>query len=118
MGLRGGKEPSAAGGPGGESERARQRPRGRDGPSYPGAAGPAALAALEPTRHLRAFRPQHVAALRGACEDLLSTHSEVRQRLRRGQWVIIDIDQTPISANGRTYQRTARGHFKKKGNRG
>ena len=70
------------------------------------------------TRHLRAFRPQHVTALRRASEDLLSAHSTVRRRLRRGERVVADIDQTPISANGRTYQRTARGHLKKKGDRG
>ncbi len=70
------------------------------------------------TRHLRAFRPQHVAALRMAFEEVLGAHSTVRRRLRQGQRVVIDIDQTPISANGRTYQRTARGHLKKKGDRG
>ena len=70
------------------------------------------------TRHLRAFHPQHVAALRGAVEDLTASHSSVRRRLRRGERVVIDVDQTAISANGRTYQRTARGHLKKKGDRG
>src|SRR5439155_25781676 len=38
--------------------------------------------------------------------------------LGRGARVVVDIDQTAISANGRTYQRTARGHFPKKGARG
>src|SRR5436190_733465 len=56
------------------------------------AADPAAVAALglprwphssQLTRHLRAFRPQHVAALRHACEEILATHSRVRQRVRR-----------------------------------
>jgi len=70
------------------------------------------------TRHLRAFRPQHVDALRGAVEELTASHAAARRRLRRGERVVVDIDQTPISANGRTYQRTARGHFKKKGDRG
>ena len=96
------------------------------------AADPAAVAALglprwphssQLTRHLRAFRPQHVTALRHACEEILATHSRVRQRLRRARRpgapaVIIDFDQTAISANGRTYPRTARGHFPKKGTRG
>jgi hypothetical protein len=31
---------------------------------------------------------------------------------------VIDLDQTAISANGRTYERTARGHLKKRGDRG
>ena len=76
------------------------------------------------TRHLRAFRPQHVAALRAAGEAVLAQHSQVRWRLRRtaratpGQWTVIDCDQTAISANGRTYTGTARGHLKKKGDRG
>ncbi len=70
------------------------------------------------TRHLRAFHPQHVAALRGATEDLTASHSTVRRRLRRGERVVVDVDQTAISANGRTYQRTARGHLEKKGDRG
>jgi hypothetical protein len=70
------------------------------------------------TRHLHAFRPQHVQALRGAVEDLVAGHSQVRRRLRRGERVVVDLDQTPISANGRTYRRTARGHFPKKGARG
>ena len=70
------------------------------------------------TRHLRAFRPQQVRALRLAGEDLLGAHSAARRRRRRGQRVVIDIDQTPLSANGRTYQRTARGHLKKRGDRG
>jgi hypothetical protein len=67
---------------------------------------------------LRAFGGQHVAALRQAFEDLLAEYSTVRQRLRRGERVVIDVDQTDIPANGRTYQATARGHFKKKGQRG
>jgi hypothetical protein len=70
------------------------------------------------TRHLRAFRAQHVRALRGAVEDLVASHSTARRRLRRGERVVIDLDQTAISANGRTYERTAKGHFKKKGARG
>ena len=70
------------------------------------------------TRHLRAFRPQHVQALRGAVEDLIASHSTARRRLRRGERVVIDLDQTPISANGRTYERTAKGYFKKRGARG
>jgi hypothetical protein len=32
--------------------------------------------------------------------------------------VVVDVDQTDIPANGRTYQATACGHFKKKGARG
>jgi len=70
------------------------------------------------TRHLRAFRSQHVAALRRAMTAITARHSAVRRRLRRGERVVIDIDQTAISANGRTYQHTARGHFKRKGDRG
>src|SRR5215208_6186816 len=70
------------------------------------------------TRHLRAFRPQHVDALRGAVEDLTASHAAARRRLRRGERVVVEIDQTPISANGRTYERTARGHLKRKGDRG
>src|SRR4051812_4166282 len=70
------------------------------------------------TRHLHAFRSQHVHALRRATEDLVATHSAARRRLRRGARVVVDLDQTAISANGRTYQRTARGHFPKKGARG
>jgi hypothetical protein len=70
------------------------------------------------TRHLRAFHPQHVQALRRAVDDLVASHSTVRRRLRRGERVVIDLDQTAISANGRTYERTARGHLKKKGDRG
>jgi hypothetical protein len=70
------------------------------------------------TRHLRAFGAQHVAALRAAVEDLTATHSAARRRLRRGGRVVVDLDQTAISANGRTYQRAARGHLKKKGDRG
>lgn len=70
------------------------------------------------TRLLRAFRPQHVQALRGVVEAVTAEHSTVRRRLRSGQRVVIDLDQTAISANGRTYERTARGHLKKKGDRG
>jgi DDE family transposase len=70
------------------------------------------------TRHLRAFRPQHVQALRVAVEDLVAGHSAARRRLRRGERVVVDLDQTSISANGRTYERTARGYFKKRGARG
>jgi hypothetical protein len=32
--------------------------------------------------------------------------------------VVVDLDQTPISANGRTYQRAARGRLKRRGERG
>ncbi len=60
------------------------------------------------TRHLRAFRSQHVGALRRAATVITAQHSAVRRRLRRGERVVIDIDQTAISANGRTYQHTAR----------
>ena len=70
------------------------------------------------TRHLRAFGAQHVEALRRASEDVVAGQSTVRRRLRRGERVVVDVDQTAISANGRTYQRTARGHLKKKGDRG
>jgi len=70
------------------------------------------------TRHLRAFGAQHVAALRAAVEDLTASHSGARRRLRRGARVVVDLDQTAISANGRTYERAARGHLKKKGDRG
>jgi hypothetical protein len=70
------------------------------------------------TRLLRAFRPQHVQALRQVVEAVTAEHSTVRRRLRRGQRVVVDLDQTAISANGRTYQGTARGHLKKKGDRG
>ena len=91
------------------------------------AADPAAVAALglprwphssQLTRHLRAFRSQHVRTLRGALEDLTASHSTARRGLRRGQRVVVDMDQTAISANGRTYQRAAKGHFKRKGARG
>ena len=70
------------------------------------------------TRQLRAFGGQHVAALRRAFEDVLVQHSAVRWRLRRGERVVVDVDQTDLPANGRTYEATARGHFKKKGARG
>jgi hypothetical protein len=70
------------------------------------------------TRLLQAFRPQHVQALRSVVEAVTAEHSTVRRRLRSGRRVVIDVDQTAISANGRTYERTARGHLKKKGDRG
>jgi hypothetical protein len=70
------------------------------------------------TRLLRAFHQQHVEALRSVVEDVTAQHSTVRRRLRQGQRVVIDLDQTAISANGHTYERTARGHLKKKGERG
>jgi hypothetical protein len=70
------------------------------------------------TRQLRTFGGQHVAALRQAFEDLLAEQSTVRQRLRRGERVVVDVDQTDIPANGRTYQASACGHFKKQGVRG
>ena len=70
------------------------------------------------TRHLRAFRAQHVRALRGAIEDLIASHSAARRRLRRGQRVVVDLDQTAIGANGRTYERATKGRFPKKGTRG
>jgi hypothetical protein len=70
------------------------------------------------TRLLQAFRPQHVETLRRVVEQVIAEHSTVRRRLRQGQRVVIDLDQTAISANGRTYERTARGHLKKKGDRG
>jgi hypothetical protein len=70
------------------------------------------------TRHLRAFAGQQVAALRAAVEDLTASHSAARRRLRRGARVVVDLDQTPISANGKTYERAAAGHLKKKGERG
>lgn len=98
----------------------------RDG-DFTLAADPAAVRVLELprwphssqlTRHLRAFRPQHVQALRGAVEDLTASHATARRRLRRGERVVVDLDQTAISANGRTYERAAKGHFKKKGARG
>ena len=88
---------------------------------------PAAVAALrlprwphssQLTRHLRAFRPQHVTALRRTVTEITARQSAARRRLRRGDRVVIDIDQTAISANGRTYQRTARGHLTRKGDRG
>lgn len=70
------------------------------------------------TRHLRAFRPQHVIALRQAVTEVTAQHAAARWRLRRGGRVVVDVDQTAISANGTTYQRTAKGHLKKKGERG
>ena len=70
------------------------------------------------TRLFQAFRPQHVQALRRVVEEVTAQHSTTRRRLRQGLRVVIDVDQTAISANGRTYERTARGHLKKKGDRG
>jgi hypothetical protein len=70
------------------------------------------------TRLLRAFGGQHVAALRRAAEDVLAEQSTVRRRLRRGERVVMDVDQTDLPANGRTYPATACGHFRKKGVRG
>jgi hypothetical protein len=70
------------------------------------------------TRHLRAFRAPQVAGLRAAVEEVTATHAAARRRLRRGERVVVDLDQTPIAANGRTYQGTARGRLKKKGDRG
>jgi hypothetical protein len=70
------------------------------------------------TRHLRAFRPQHVVALRRAVTEVTAMHAAARRRLRRGERVVVDVDQTAISANGRTYQGTARGHLKRRGERG
>jgi hypothetical protein len=70
------------------------------------------------TRHLRAFGPAQVAALRAACEEATATHAAARRRLRRGERVVVDLDQSPISANGRTYQGAERGRLKKKGERG
>jgi hypothetical protein len=76
------------------------------------------------TRHLRAFRPQHVIALRAGREAVLAAHAQVRWRLRRTtrarreHWVVVDCDQTAISANGRTDTGTARGPLKKQGDRG
>src|SRR6266516_6786971 len=46
------------------------------------------------TRLLRAFGGQHVAALRQAFEDVLVQYSTVRRRLRRGERVVVDVDQT------------------------
>jgi Transposase DDE domain group 1 len=70
------------------------------------------------TRHLRAFAAQHVAALRAAVEDLTASHSGTRRRLRRGERVVVDLDQTAISANGKTYERATTGYLKKRGDRG
>ena len=67
------------------------------------------------TRQLRAFGGQHVAALQQAFEDLLAEQSTVRRRLRRGERVVVDVDQTEVPANGRPYLATACGHFKKQG---
>src|SRR5262249_41353352 len=64
------------------------------------------------------FGGQHVAALRQAFEEVVAEQSSVRQRLRRGERVVVDVDQTDVPANGRTYQATACGHFQKKGARG
>jgi hypothetical protein len=54
------------------------------------------------TRHLRAFAAPHEAALRAAFEELVATHAAGRRRLRRGERVVVDVDQTPLAANGRT----------------
>jgi hypothetical protein len=35
------------------------------------------------TSHLHAFRPQHIAALRRAVQEILARHSSIRRRLRR-----------------------------------
>jgi len=70
------------------------------------------------TRRLRAFRPPHVQALRRVVEAVPAEHATVRRRLRRGQRVVIDLDPTAISANGRPSEGTARGHLKKPGDRG
>jgi Transposase DDE domain group 1 len=70
------------------------------------------------TQHLRAFRPQHVAQLRAAVEEVTAARAAARGRLRRGERVVVDLDQSPISANGRTYERAARGKLKKRGERG
>lgn len=70
------------------------------------------------TRQLHAFCGQPVLALRATFEDLLAAHSTARRRLRHGERVVVDVDQTDLPANGRTYEATARGHFKKKGQRG
>ena len=70
------------------------------------------------TRHLRAFRPPQVAGLRAAFEDVTAGHAAARRRLRRGGRVVVDLDQSPISANGRTYQGAERGRLTKRGDRG
>jgi hypothetical protein len=70
------------------------------------------------TRHLRAFRSEQVAGLRAAFEEVTATHAAARRRLRRGERVVVDLDQTAVSANGRTYQGAERGRLKKKGDRG
>ena len=70
------------------------------------------------TRHLRAFHPQHVAALRRAVTAITARHCRVRHRRRRGERVVIDSDQTAISATGRTSQRTTTGHRTRQGDRG
>ena len=70
------------------------------------------------TQHLRAFRAEHVAALRAAVEEVTAAHAAARRRLRRGERVVVDLDQHPISANGRTYERAERGRLKKRGERG
>jgi hypothetical protein len=70
------------------------------------------------TRHLRAFRPQHVRALRGAVEEVTAARARARGRLRRGEPVVVGVDRSPISANGRTYQGAERGRLKTKGERG
>ena len=114
------EESGAGGGVGGRlsvGAGQRFRPGGRPGHDHGGRA--AALAALQSAHPTAAgVPPQHVQALRGAVEEVTATHSTVRRRLRAGQRVVIDLDQTAISANGRTYERTARGHLKKRGDRG
>ena len=70
------------------------------------------------TRHLRAFRPQHVAALRQAVTAVIAQHAAARRRVRRGGRVVIDVAQTAISAKGKTSERTANGHLQKRGERG
>jgi len=55
------------------------------------------------TRHLQAFRPQPVHALRRAVAECVAMPSGARRRLRAGARVVVDLDQTAISANGRTY---------------
>jgi hypothetical protein len=66
------------------------------------------------TRHLGAFATQHVAALRAAFEEVLATDAAARRRLRRAER-LVDLDQTPFPASGRTNVGTAKGHVPKKG---
>src|SRR5207253_1794291 len=87
-----------------------RRARDSDFVLKPDAAARAALGlarwpdASQLTRHLRAFRPQHVAALRAAVEAVTAEHAMARRRLRRGGRVVVDLDQSPISAHGRSHQ--------------